>query len=232
MKDNLSKICKMAEQVSQKNPDIVAAMLCGSIARGDNDQWLDIDLRFYRKNRTDNSDLAKDELSLRDIDYVILDFPDDKKIQDLLVNPYWGNAYTERKILYDYENRLAEIQKVLQRGFMCSDFLKIRLDGLIKSVKRNANKYRTASEQGNLPEMVRAYGFALWTACDALIVLHGQAPNQRRGLIRLASMMPEEYSRIIALLAVVQFPNGLKDRLMGFIDNEHTNGHASAEYLA
>jgi predicted nucleotidyltransferase len=182
-------------------PHISGAILMGSTARGDAVPASDVDIRLVIDEqsgllRTGGVSRWHEGLFF-DVEHVAKG--DVSDAAEILADPYLAGSIRDAVILYDRDGALAAVQRAVRAAFMAPEWLGARLAALWPPIARNARELATAARVGDAAEACRALVFALWTACDALLVWRGVSPSWVRGLQKLGQALPAERDTILGL---------------------------------
>jgi predicted nucleotidyltransferase len=189
-----------AQELIKDNPQIVAVLVTGSVARGDGVAASDVDLKVLLDVPEDDERLRGDIRTRREGAFIDAEYDAACRYADpdaLLQAPYLAGAVREAVILYDRDGTFADVQSVVAAQFTEPRWIRARLEPLVQGVERNARAFAVAVRDHDAVAACRSAAFCLWTASDALLVSAGESPSWVRGLVKLGRVLPEERERIV-----------------------------------
>jgi len=179
---------------------ITGVLVGGSTARRDGAEHSDVDVRLVVAGPGADQIAGKDCSVWREGLLVDAGYDPAAKYtsaQDILTDPYVAGFVRDALILYDKDGTLAGVQETVAGEFMQPKWLRARLERLAEPIERNGRGFESAISEGRHAEACRAAAFALWTACDALLVKEGVSPSWVRGLQKVGQVLPAERERVI-----------------------------------
>ena len=180
------------------DPQLIAAFVIGSAARGDGVECSDIDIRFIvdPEARTGQAHILREDIYL-DVERVHPSTFSDP--EELLGDPYLAGAIREAVILFDRDGDFTSIQRQVAERFAEPRWLRTRLSTLISKIEANCEKLGAAIQADDSVVLFRQGAWALWYLSDALLVGQLRSPSWVHGLQKVGQALPEERDRIVEL---------------------------------
>jgi hypothetical protein len=200
--DALAVARALVSETLASDPSVLAAVVGGSVARGDATPASDLDVRFIVDVPDADRVGGTEWFEWRDCVFVDAAYERLAKYADTesaLADPYFAGSIREALILHDQDGVLAEAQADVRERFGEPRWLAARLAQLTQPIERNARDLRPAAAERDHVTVARTAIFALWTVCDALLVLELRSPSWVRSLQKVGDVRPADRNRIVAL---------------------------------
>jgi hypothetical protein len=225
--DRLERARALARERADAHPSIRAAMVAGSVARGDATPASDVDLRLLTDGAsTEELGVIGQSVWVNGV-FVDVECWDATEFDDpetILVDPYHVGAVRDAVILFDHDGRFTRTQAIVADRYLEPAAMAGRLATLTSTIERNCRELAAAIDASDPIETCRAAAFALWTMCDALLVRRGASPNWARGLHKLGVLAPEDAAWIMDVEGSTKMRPARARRLVALHEGGHTQG--------
>ncbi|MFQ5795445.1 MAG: nucleotidyltransferase domain-containing protein [Candidatus Bipolaricaulia bacterium] len=200
MADHIEIAKKFVQEQLQKRDDLVGALLVGSVAKGEETEFSDIDLRLIVERVQE--DLAKRVGIDAWREGVYIDaFPVPRKIytdiEKILEHPIRANDLNTGLILYDPTGVLAQTQKETQAKFMAPKWLAVRVKFLIEPLPQHIFDLQEAIGAKDHLKICFHTGRIVMGFALIPLIQNGIAPSSTRHMIQLGELSGASRNRIL-----------------------------------
>lgn len=202
MSNRLALADRFIQTQLAKRPDIIAAWVAGSTARGEDTESSDIDVALViagdggqRFGARDGVDGWHDGIYY---DAGYLAASEFANLETVMPNPFWATHMNHALIRYDPTGHFTQLQQAVRAVYMQPPWLAKRLHYWLDIARTNVTALQEAIAKTD-PLGISEH--AAWTrfAFIALPLLHrGITPSSSRGLIQLGTVAPAIQAQIYA----------------------------------
>lgn len=175
------------EQI-QRRPDLIAAWVGGSVARGEHTESSDIDLGLMVDSVV-GEDMNRDGVDAWwegiYVEAAVVGKDAYTDLDMVLQDPVKATHLNDALILYDPTGFLAQMQQSVRAVYMAEQWLQKRLAYWIKEGETNMAILRTAVVQEDLLKICEASANAVFSFIAIVLFHHGITPSSSRGIIQL-----------------------------------------------
>jgi hypothetical protein len=201
MNHHLAVAEAFCQELRQTQPDIVAILLAGSVARQQTASFSDIDLMVIV---ADGEGKQRDRSASTWYDGIYIDigllpqsaFAD---LEQILGNPSAAASLAYGKILHDPSGFLATLQAQVRAEYRHPRWLQVRGDAIASRLEARFDKLRAAVAQQDALQVCIHAGQILFGIALLPLIRQGIAPSSTRHLMQLAESAPEVAQSICAL---------------------------------
>ncbi len=182
---------RYVEELLRQRQDIVAAWLAGSVARGEETAFSDIDLALMVAGTGIVNRAGLD--TWREGIYVEAGIVFQQGYTDLEVvlnDPFKATHMNDALILYDPTGFVTQLQNAVRPIYMQPQWLGKRLAFWLDNIRTSLERFREAVTAVDRLEICAAFGWFTF-GCASIPLLHaGMTPSSTRGLLLLDRIAP------------------------------------------
>ena len=191
-----------AEELLRQRSDIVAAWVDGSVARGEETAFSDIDLRLMVAGENTNTTGRAGLDGWRDGVYVeagLVSQQDYLDLEAVLNDPFRATFVNDALILYDPSGFVMQLQNAVRPVFMQPKWLGKRLAFWLENTRTALAQFLEAVTAADPLRICAALGWFTF-GCASIPLLHaGITPSSTRSLVLLGPIAPTLKAQLIEL---------------------------------
>lgn len=188
------------EELLHQRQDIVAAWLAGSVARGEETTFSDIDLALMVAGTGKINRAGLD--TWREGVYVEAGLVFQQgytALEAVLGDPFKATHMNDALILYDPTGFVTQLQNAVRPLYMQPQWLEKRLAFWLDIIRTSLARFREALTAGDCLEICAAFGWFTF-GCASIPLLHaGRTPSSTRGLLLLGHIAPTLKAHLVEL---------------------------------
>jgi predicted nucleotidyltransferase len=192
--DRIALAKAFVDEQLQTRPAILAAMIVGSVARGEDTAASDIDLGLLVDDATDAGMQRGGGDAWREGVYIEAAIVAKREYADLdtvLHDPFKATHLNDALILYDPTGFLAQMQQSVRAVFMEDKWLNVRLAYWRETAQTNLATLRTAVAAGDPLGICEAAGWIPFSLISTALLRVGKTPSSSRGMVQLDAVAKE-----------------------------------------
>lgn len=187
------------EQLGARD-DIIGALVCGSVARGEATDTSDIDLLIYTKEETGeglrNSACWQEGVF---IETQISAASGLGSFEEIMGDPLNATRMNDAMILYDSTGLFARLQDQVRAVFMQQKWLRVRLTFALDLCRTNLSKLQESIGAWDCDGICQAVWWMSHAVPAVPLYMAGVTPSSTRKLLQLAGVCPEIREGVIEL---------------------------------
>lgn len=202
MIDRVELARQFVQEKLQQRPDIVAAWVGGSLARGEDTESSDIDLVLLVPGDSAEG-LSRGEVDTwREGIYIEAGFVPQNEYNELatvLHDPFKATHINDALILYDPTGFVTQMQQVVRPLFMAPQSLSKRLTFWVESGHTHCGKLREACTMADPTAICGAMLWIVFSVVSVPLLRVGKTPSSSRGLLQLGAVSRPLYDQLCVL---------------------------------
>ncbi|CAN5846712.1 hypothetical protein BH10CHL1_BH10CHL1_14670 [soil metagenome] len=181
------------EELLGQRQDIVAAWISGSVARGEDTAFSDIDLALMVTGQSDDVTNRDGLDTWREGVYIEASANPQQAYTDLetiLNDPYKTTHINDAIILYDPTGFVTQLQAAIRPVFMQPQSLSRRLTFWLENTRTSLAQLQAAVKAADVLEICETFGFFTFGCASIPLLQAGITPSSTRSLLLLSPIDP------------------------------------------
>jgi len=198
--DRLELANQVVREQLEARHDIVGALVCGSVARGEATDTSDVDLLIYTKEQTGEG--LRSSACWREEVFIETQISTAKglgSLEETMGDPLNATRMNDAMILYDPTGFLGELQDQVRAVFMQEKWLRMRLNFALELCRTNVARLRESTADKDCDGICQAVWWISHAVPAVPLYIAGVTPSSTRKLSQLASVCPGIRERVTEL---------------------------------
>ncbi|MBT4053067.1 MAG: nucleotidyltransferase domain-containing protein [Bacteroidetes Order II. Incertae sedis bacterium] len=198
MADRIEIAKKFIEEQRQQRDDIIGAFVEGSVARGEDTKFSDIDLVLVVEGTIQHNEIHvwRDGVF---VDSLVVSRETYTDPEQVLQNPFQATHINDALILFDPTEFLTRLQQEVRADFMAPQWLRKRLQFFLTIAQKSVEGTKKAIAASDPLEVCGHGSMILGSIVTIPLLRLGITPSSTRTLAQLGDISKTLYERICAL---------------------------------